>query len=603
MIALLERKQQLYLVIGLTAVVAAFGALLAIHLPGDVPVNYPALYALVALTVGSGVVLLLANRWLAARPHLFWLIAGGLYPCLEAVSVYFTGGVRSPFFVLFYFSLFFLSVVGGHRGAALGSLTVGALYVAACVIYQGGINLSTTAMRFTVTLASFYGIAFFAAVLGNIAGQEARDASRRAMRLVGLNAVNATLNESLDLEELVERIPRELCHQLGFQRALVYMLEGDVLKLRAGYANGEPHRLARLMEHLRDHPRCLDSHTVEAEAARTLRPVVCAHPERDPRVHPAVLELAETRAFAAAPMLAKDTLLGVVVADYCRREHAITEEELILLDTFARTAGVAIRNSQLHEEAGRAEVFRQLDALKTEFLASVSHELRTPLTLVRTSADLLLDDVSDGFNPTQQKLVRTISRNAGRLTAFVEEILEMAQLEEGRVELDLQPTDLRLLVDDVARTLELLLQERGQTLYLDLPEEPAVAEVDRHRVQQVVTNLVTNACKYTPEGGKVWVRVLTGQDAVCVEVADNGPGIPPEKLDEVFEKFYRLPDSAQRAKGAGLGLAITRSLVQLHGGTVGVRSEPGGGSTFWFRLQRTGEGDGDGREAMATSAT
>ncbi len=586
MIALLERKRELYYVIGLTAVTAAFGALLAIHLRGDVPINYPALYALVALTAGSGVVLLLANRWFASRPYLFWPIAGGLFPFFEAVSVYFTGGVHSPFFVLFYFSLFFLSVVGGHRAAAVGSLVVGVLYVAACIAYQGGIDF-TSMMRFTVTLASFYGIAIFAAFLGRIAEREALDASRRAMRIVGLNAVNTTLNEHLDLGELIERIPRELCHQLGFERALVYILDGDRLRLRAGYTNKDPQRLALLMEYLRMRPQHLAAHTVEAEAARTLRPVVSTHPERDHRVRPDVLELAQTRSFAAAPMLANDKLIGVVVADYYRKEHDISEEELILLDTFARTAALAIRSNQLHIEAGKAEAFRQMDALKSEFLSTVSHELRTPITLVRASTDLLLDDVSEGLNPLQRQLVETVSRNTGRLAAFVEEILDMAQLEEGRIELDRQPTDLRLLVDDVARTLELLLNDRNQTLYLDLPEEPAIVEVDRHRMQQVVTNLLTNACKYTPKGGKLGMRLLRDGELVTVEVENNGPGIPADKLGEVFEKFYRLPESTTRAQGTGLGLAITRSLVELHGGTIGVRSEPGKGATFWFKLERT----------------
>lgn len=585
MIALLQRKQQLYRLVGLTSVAGAFGALLAIHLPRGVEINYPPLYALVALTMGSGIALLLANEWLAARPYLFWPIAGLHFPLLEAAAVYLSGGVRSPFFVLFYFSLFFLGMVGGHRGAVLGSVIVGALYVAASVLHGGGLTLDTL-QTFTVTLASFYGIAFFAALLGNIAWQEARDASRRALRIAGLNAVNTNLSATLDLHELLEQIPRELCHRLGFARAIVYMLDGDALRVRSGYANDDKGRLEALVRHLREHPHALQSLSVPAEAARTLRPVVSTDSERDARVGATELELSGTRSFAAAPMLAKDELIGVIAADYDQTAHAITEEELILLDTFARMAALAIANNRLHLEAGRAEAFRQLDTLKTEFLSTVSHELRTPLTLVRTSTDLLIDDVSEGLNPPQRQLVETIARNGERLGALVEEILEMAQLEEGRINLNRQITDVRQLVDGVARTLRLMVLDRAQTLCLDLPEEPCEVELDRHRIQQVVTNLVTNACKYTPEGGAIRVRVVPAPETVAVEVRDDGPGIPADKMERVFEKFYRLPDSTVRAKGTGLGLAIARSLVESHGGGIGVSSEPGEGSTFWFRLPR-----------------
>lgn len=583
MIAMLERKQQLYRLIGLTAVAAAFGALLSIHLPGDVRINYAALYALVAVTMGTGVVLLLGHSWFAARPVLFWPIAGGLFPALEATSVYFTGGVRSPFFVLFYFSLFFIGMVGGHAAAILGSIFVGFLYVLVCVLHEGSIGLDSI-LRFTVTLGSFYGIAFFAALLGSIAWQAARDASRRAMRIAGLNAVHTNLGQTLDLDELLEKIPRELCDQLGFERALLFTPDDGLLRLRAGHAVDDPQRLQELMRYLTEHPSTIESRTVEAAAARSRRPVVISNPAHDPRVQPEVLRISGTHGLAAAPMLSNEKLMGVVVADYGRNQRSLAEEETTLLDTFARTAAFAISNAQLLIEAGRAEAFRQLDTLKTEFLSTVSHELRTPLTLVRTSTDLLKDDVSEGLNPTQRQLIATIGRNSDRLTAFVEEILEMAQLDEGRVQLNTELGDLRYLVDEVASTLQLMVGDRNQTLYLDLPDEPCMVEMDRHRIQQVVTNLITNACKYTPEGGKLWVRVLPGRDSVTVEVEDNGPGIPSEKLEHVFEKFYRLPGSGSRAKGSGLGLAITRSLVELHGGRIGVVSEPNKGARFWFSV-------------------
>lgn len=583
--ALLERKPQLYRLIGVTSVTVAIGVLIAIHLPRDITVNYAAVYALFLLTVASGVVLLLNPGWLVSRSYLFWPIMAGVFPLFESLAVYFTDGFRSPMFVLFYFSLFFVGMLGGQRGAVAGAVLCGLFYVAAGVAQSGSLR-SELALRLMVIIGSFYGVAWFAAYLGNIASQESRDASRRALRIAGLNAVNTNLSETLEYDVLVQQVPEELCRQLGFERALLYLVSGNKLCLTAAHSNDDPVRLARLTEYMEKHAPGLDSNSVEAEAARTLRPLVSADPSCDPRVNPRVLEIAQSQCFAAAPLVAKEELIGVIVADYFREQHSITEEEVILLHTFASLAALALSNSRLVAEAGRAEAYRQLDTLKSEFLATVSHELRTPLTLIKTSTDLLLDDVSDGLTGVQRRLTETVNRNTARLSAFVEEILEMAQLEEGQVQLHKQLTDLRYLVDEVAQTMQLMVQHKEQTLYLDLADEACLVEVDRHRMQQVITNLLGNALKYTPAEGKVWLRVLPEGEWVSVEVRDNGPGVPSDKLERIFEKFYRLPNTTERAKGSGLGLAITRSLVELHGGQISASSLPGEGTTFRFILPR-----------------
>lgn len=583
MIALLERRQQLYSLIGVTSLAVAGATLLLIQLPSDVRVNYPALYVLIALTVASGLVLLRSPRWLRDRPFLFWPIAGVLYPAVETLAVYFTGGLHSPFVMLFYFSLFFLGMVGGHRGAVFGSVVVGTGYILASLANEDRAGTSAL-LRFGITLASFYGIAFFAAFLGNIAWQQSRDASRRALRLAGLQAVHAGLTEAHDEDDLLQKIPEELCRQLGFERAVLYLLDGDLLHIRSGYSREEPERLEALMSYLHEHPPRLNGNSVEAESVRELRPVLSRNPAADPRVSRDALEIAQSNAFAAAPVLGKDKVLGVIIADYFRQPHSISEEELILMSTFASAAGLAIVNRRLVVEAGQAEAFRQLDVMKSEFLASVSHELRTPLTLVQTSAELLLERVPEGTNRQQQRLIDTIGRNSRRLSAFVEELLEMAQLEEGKVSLNRQVVDLRYLVNEVAQALGLMIQEKHQVLFLDLPPVPCVAEADRHRFEQIMTNLIANASKYTPEEGELWVRLRPDSEAVTVEVEDTGPGIPPDALEHIFDKFYRAPEAAQRTKGVGLGLAISRSLVELHGSSLSVSSEPGRGSRFWFAL-------------------
>ncbi len=582
--ALHERREQLYWLIGTTAVIISLVVVTIIHLPGDVDLNPLAVYTLTVLATAVAGVLVVAPRWLTDRSYLFWLIAGILFPFFEALTVYFTGGAESPFFVLFYFSLFFLGMVGGHRGALCSSMLVGLMYMAA-VLWRGDLELRSLLMRLAITLLSFYGIAFFAAFLGNLASQQAHEASQRGMRIVGLNIVNSELSATLERDVLLEKIPQQLCSQLGFRRAFLYTMEGEKLCLASGHTDGEPDRLVDLMDHLRRHPLTLDSHTVEAEVARRRHSVMSTDVGEEFLVSSHTFDVVRTQGFAAAPLLTQGRLLGVILTDHYPQDYAVTEEELILLDSFAGLAALVLLNSELMVQAGQAEAFRQLDALKTEFLGTISHELRTPLTLIRAGTDLLIEDVSDGLSPVQKQMIETIGRNSGRLSAYMEEILEMAQLEDGRIGLNLQITDLRLLVDEVAQSLHLLVEDKEHTLHLDLPPGPCLVEVDRHRLSQVITNLVTNACKYTPRGGKIWVCVQPRRETVFLEVRDNGPGIPPDKLERIFEKFYRLPDSEHSAKGTGLGLAIARSLVELHGGTIEVSRRPGEGAEFVVSLR------------------
>lgn len=582
--ALLERKQELYWVLGAGSVVVASVTLLVVHLPGDVPITYPGTYALTVFAAGIGAVLVAAPRWLTSRAYLFWPLAGGLFPLLEALVVYFTGGIQSPFFVLFYFSLFFLGMVGGHRGAALGSSIAGILYIAACTMQLQEDDLRTAQLHLGVTLLSFYGIAFFAAFLANIAWQEARTASRRAARLIGLNSAHTALSGIGDLDALLEKIPGEACERLGFERALLWMANGDALHLEAGHSRTDSGQMTRFMSYLEEHPLRLDSQALVAEAARTRRAILSPDQPLAAGTDP-LLEMAGGTGFAAAPLVARNQLIGVLVADYGQDERPVTEEDLVALATFARIAGIAVTNIRLVLDAGRAEAFRHMDALKSDFLATVSHDLSTQVTLIKSSAELLQEDLSEGLLPVQKYLIDNISRNSLRLGTFMEEILEVAQLEEGWVELSKQIMDLRYVVEDVARTLDLLVKEKQQVLHLELPNAACLVEIDRHRMEQVVTNLITNACKYTPEGGKLCVRVSMDWESIVVEVEDNGPGIPPGQMEHIFQKFYRLPGSDQRAKGTGLGLTIARSLVELHGGVIEVDSVLGEGTKFWFTLR------------------
>jgi two-component system phosphate regulon sensor histidine kinase PhoR len=226
---------------------------------------------------------------------------------------------------------------------------------------------------------------------------------------------------------------------------------------------------------------------------------------------------------------------------------------------------------------------KQLERQREEFVANVSHELRTPLSLIKGYVETLLDGAKD--NPeVGDRFLKIIERNANRLDLLIQDLLTISALESGRMKLELQPVELRALVDKVLAFLHAKAENRNVTLANELPD--LITSADANRLDQVLANLVDNAIKYGKAGGNVVVggNKLEG-GALEIFVRDDGPGIPPEALTRVFERFYRVDKARSRDQGGtGLGLAIVKHIVQAHGGEVRVESELGKGATFFFTL-------------------
>lgn len=227
---------------------------------------------------------------------------------------------------------------------------------------------------------------------------------------------------------------------------------------------------------------------------------------------------------------------------------------------------------------------KQLENTRQEFVANVSHELRTPLSMIKGYAETLLSGaMSDPEVST--RFLQTIERHADRLTALINDLLTVSQLESGRIELTLAPIKLGSIVDSVFQELRARADAHQVSTENRVGSDLTVV-ADSNRLRQVFLNLIENAIKYGKKGGHVVVAVAR-PDAQTVEVsvADDGPGIPPDSLPRIFERFYRVDKARSRdAGGTGLGLAIVKHIVQSHGGKVWVQSELGKGSTFYFTL-------------------
>jgi two-component system phosphate regulon sensor histidine kinase PhoR len=230
---------------------------------------------------------------------------------------------------------------------------------------------------------------------------------------------------------------------------------------------------------------------------------------------------------------------------------------------------------------------KQLENTRQEFVANVSHELRTPLSMIKGYVETLINGAKDD-SAVATRFLQTIEKHADRLTYLIEDLLTISRLESGQIVMNLQDVELRPVADDVVNDLQSRAGDKRVHLENQVPKN-LVVRADADRVQQVLFNLVDNAIKYGSLEGRVWInaRLANGQFAE-VSVRDNGPGIPPDSVDRVFERFYRADKARSREQGGtGLGLSIVKHIVQSHGGEVRVVSEPGQGTTFFFTLPLT----------------
>ena len=272
-------------------------------------------------------------------------------------------------------------------------------------------------------------------------------------------------------------------------------------------------------------------------------------------------------------------------------EGQVFDYELKLPDLSERWLRVnaAVISNSAREREGTILVFhdltrlKQLEHTREEFVANVSHELRTPLSLIKGYVETLLDGARN-HPEVAERFLKIIQRNANRLDLLIQDLLSISALESGRIKLNLQPVELHPLVEKVFTDLHAKAENKNVSLVSGLPELTANGDVNR--LDQVLANLVDNAIKYGRANGSVKVGGKKLDDGrLEIFVQDDGPGIPPESLDRVFERFYRVDKARSRDQGGtGLGLSIVKHIVQAHGGEVRVESELGQGSTFFFTL-------------------
>src|SRR5262245_55929919 len=275
---------------------------------------------------------------------------------------------------------------------------------------------------------------------------------------------------------------------------------------------------------------------------------------------------------------ADGSLIGTVTV-WEPAEGDFTAEDRSVLAQLAQMASIAIQNLLLAEE-------RQANAIKDDFLSTVSHELRTPLSAILTWTRLMRDRKLDG--PALARGVEAIERNARSQARLIDDLLDMSRVITGKLQLQLSPVDVQSVITASVESASAAAQSRGLKLIRVEQEGALLVMGDAERLQQIVLNLLENAMKFTPEGGRIWVSAVGNPHDVEIRVKDTGSGIEPQFLPHVFDRFRQADSSSTRAhRGLGLGLAIVRQLVELHDGSVHVQSPgPGNGTTFSVRIPR-----------------
>ena len=421
--------------------------------------------------------------------------------------------------------------------------------------------------------------------------RQLRTAAETAERLTGI----------LDPQVLMDQTVALMQERFGLYHVHFYLYEAETghLVVRAGSGG-----IGKAMV---EGGHCIplgSPRGIVAHAAREQRYVLVDEVQEDDRFLPNPL-LPATRSEVAVPLMGRDGLIGVLdVQD--DRPYRFTASELDTFSTLAGQIAVAIENARIFDALKAANLrLREVDRLKSEFLANMSHELRTPLNSIIGYAELLLMGINGDLDAESAKDIQAIYDNGQQLLTLINDVLDLAKIEAGRMQLDREPIDVATLMEDVrVRNAGLLLRKPVDLRVAVEPNLPPLW-ADPVRMRQILGNLLSNAVKFTQEGS-ITLRAYRQGDALCLAVEDSGIGIAAEVLGSIFDKFRQVDGSSTRSSdGTGLGLAITRHLVELHGGQVGVHSQVGEGSVFTVRLPLEGalEGaPGAGRGASELAA-
>jgi len=392
-------------------------------------------------------------------------------------------------------------------------------------------------------------------------------------RITALYEAGKEISTSLSRQATLEVIVNQVTKLAGAEASLMFLYDTETGEYIAEAGGGVS------QENLKNY-RFGSGEGLHGQAVRNASPVRAAHVAETVGVEAFLSELEVTSALVI-PLLTNENVLGTITA-LRRGGRPFSADDQEVLTMFASQASIAVTNAILYERT------KELDRMKSEFVAVVSHEVRTPLTSIKGSLELLGDERFHVLPPPQRELLSICQANAERLITLINDILDFSKLESSKLSLNFESFEIGKIVPEAVDHIRNLAAIKGVSIDVHMEGSAGVVEADPMRVAQVITNLLGNAIKFSPDKGKieVWAR---GTDAeVVIDVKDFGKGISQRDLSRLFQRFAQLDSSTTRkAGGTGLGLVISKGIVEQHGGRIWVESAIGAGSTFSFALPRT----------------
>jgi signal transduction histidine kinase/putative methionine-R-sulfoxide reductase with GAF domain len=399
-----------------------------------------------------------------------------------------------------------------------------------------------------------------------------QELAARVEELSVMQRIGRELNASLEIDRAMRITLEWAMRQSKADAGLIGMLADDRLRVMAeqGYGN--------LEEHLKDGLLPLDISTVKS-AIQTVLPQQ-ASPEAD--AGGSILPGAHTQ--IVIPIRRESDVIGLLLLE----SVSDSQQDIAFLNRLGDQAAIAIANAQLYGEV------QQANEAKSEFVSFVAHELKNPMTSIKGYTELLSAGAVGQVNEMQANFLKTIHSNVERVSTLISDLNDNSKIEAGRLRLEFKPVDLSDVVDEVVRSTSRQIEDKKQELHIDIPDKLPPIWADRTRVSQIMTNLISNSHKYTLEGGKITVDAEVAENqwdpnssaqVVHMWVKDNGIGISAEDQKKIFGKFFRSDDQKTReVPGSGLGLNITKSLVEMQGGKIWFESEFRKGTTFHFTI-------------------
>ena len=412
--------------------------------------------------------------------------------------------------------------------------------------------------------------------------------------LVAIHKVSYDINSTIGLDQCLRAILDTTTDLLNVEMASVMLIDRNRNELSIKYAKGLNEKIIKEAKAILGQK---DPKEVATWVAQRGEPLLIEDIEKDGRFMKRNGKKYANNSLLSVPLKVKNEVIGVLNVNNRKDKGVFTQTDLDILMTLANEVSIAIHNNRLYEELTAAnERLKELDQLKSDFVANVSHELNTPLATSKYLVSVIEKGIAGNVTPKQKEYLSLIQNNIDRLTRLIDNLLNLSRIESGRFELKREPLDFSDLVKEVMQSFKVQASSKSIALKTALESGLPKIYADKDRIVQVLVNLADNAMKFTNEGGRITISaelVKKGAfaeypelDFVQVCVADTGLGIAQDDVNKLFVKFNRISQKLDgiKVKGTGLGLAITKEITEAHCGRIWIESEPGVGSKFFFTL-------------------